>query len=148
AGNFVLARMPVLDTFARLAADRLIVRTFDHEPLLAGLMRVTVSHPDANDRLCTALAEIAGGEAPGLPPPLGGRRARRRRRTRETSIECELALDGSGRARVATGLGFLDHLLTALAFWSLFDLDLRCSGDLWVDEHHSVEDCAIALGDC
>ena len=70
-----------------------------------------------------------------------------RRATRETRIEVRLGLLGGGRARVATGLGFLDHMLTSLAFWSLTDLDLRCSGDLWVDEHHTVEDCAIALGE-
>ena len=60
---------------------------------------------------------------------------------------CGSASLGGGRARVATGLGFLDHMLTSLAFWSLIDLELRCSGDLWIDEHHTVEDCAIALGE-
>jgi imidazoleglycerol phosphate dehydratase HisB len=70
-----------------------------------------------------------------------------RRATRETRIDCVLALDGTGRARIATGLGFLDHLLTALTFWWMVDLDLRCAGDLWIDEHHTLEDCAIALGE-
>jgi histidinol-phosphate aminotransferase len=147
AGNYLLAQLPAPDTFERLAARRLVVRTFAHEPLLADRFRVTVSDPDANDRLCTALAEIAGGEAPAPPAPAGGRRAEVRRATKETRIDCALALDGSGRVRVATGLGFLDHLLTALGFWWMVDLDLRCSGDLWIDEHHTLEDCAIALGE-
>ena len=77
----------------------------------------------------------------------GERTGEVRRATRETRIEVHLGLLGGGRARVTTGLGFLDHMLTSLAFWSLTDLDLRCSGDLWVDEHHTVEDCAIALGE-
>ena len=58
-----------------------------------------------------------------------------------------IGLLGGGHARIATGLGFLDHMLTSLAFWSLTDIELRCQGDLWVDEHHTVEDCAIALGE-
>ena len=77
----------------------------------------------------------------------GERIAEVRRATRETRIEVRLGLLGGGRARVATGLGFLDHMLTSLAFWSLTDIELRCHGDLWVDEHHTVEDCAIALGE-
>jgi imidazoleglycerol-phosphate dehydratase len=55
-------------------------------------------------------------------------------------------VDGTGRARVSTGIGFLDHMLTALACHSLVDLELTCQGDLWVDAHHTVEDVAIALG--
>jgi histidinol-phosphate aminotransferase len=147
AGNYVLARMPTADTFERLAERGLVVRTFVHEPLLAGYLRATVSNPDANDRLIAALAELAGGDAPLSLPPAGGRRAEVRRATKETRIECVLALDGAGRARIATGLGFLDHLLTALTFWWMVDLDLRCAGDLWIDEHHTLEDCAIAIGE-
>jgi histidinol-phosphate aminotransferase len=147
AGNFVLGRLPTPDTFARLAERGLVVRTFAHEPLLAGYFRATVSHPDANDRLCAALAELAGGETRPLERAAGARRGEVRRATKETRIDCRLALDGTGRARVATGLGFLDHLLTALAFWWMVDLDLTCSGDLWIDEHHTLEDCAIALGE-
>jgi imidazoleglycerol-phosphate dehydratase len=68
------------------------------------------------------------------------------RTTAETSISCTVNLDGTGTARVATGLGFLDHMLTALAKHSGIDLDLSCRGDLHVDDHHSAEDCALALG--
>lgn len=68
------------------------------------------------------------------------------RRTRETTIELSLTLDGTGNAEVSTGIGFLDHLLTALAFHARFDLALRCDGDLHVDDHHTAEDSALALG--
>ncbi|MEZ4239516.1 MAG: imidazoleglycerol-phosphate dehydratase HisB [Myxococcota bacterium] len=68
------------------------------------------------------------------------------RRTAETATTCTLALDGTGRAEVATGIGMLDHLLGALARHARFDLALTCEGDLHVDDHHTAEDCALALG--
>lgn len=68
------------------------------------------------------------------------------RRTAETSVKVALALDGSGRCEVATGLGFLDHMLAQLARHARLDLELACEGDLEVDDHHTVEDCALALG--
>lgn len=74
------------------------------------------------------------------------RRAEVRRETKETRIELVLVLDGAGESRVRTGLGFLDHMLTALAKHGGFDLELACAGDLEVDDHHTVEDCALALG--
>ena len=75
-----------------------------------------------------------------------GRTVTLERSTEETSIQLTLDLDGSGRAAVSTGLGFLDHMLTALARHSRIDLELRCTGDLEVDDHHTAEDCALALG--
>ncbi len=74
------------------------------------------------------------------------RRAEIERTTAETAIRLELELDGSGRAEVATGIGFLDHLLSALARHARLDLILTCRGDLEVDDHHTAEDCALALG--
>lgn len=68
------------------------------------------------------------------------------RRTRETEILGELSLDGSGSVAVATGIGFLDHLVTALARHARFDLELAATGDLAIDDHHTVEDCALVLG--
>lgn len=68
------------------------------------------------------------------------------RRTRETEIRLKLNLDGEGISSVDTGLGFFDHMLDALTKHARFDLDLACSGDLEVDDHHTVEDCALALG--
>jgi len=74
------------------------------------------------------------------------RRALVTRKTNETDITVELVLDGRGGADVATGVGFLDHLLMALARHARFDLQLRCAGDLHIDDHHTAEDCALALG--
>jgi len=68
------------------------------------------------------------------------------RKTGETAVAVTLHLDGSGRSRIATGIGFLDHMLDQLARHSLMDLDLQVVGDLQVDGHHSVEDSAIVLG--
>ena len=77
---------------------------------------------------------------------MGGRTAVIRRETRETSISLSLNLDGSGVSNIATGIGFLDHLLTALATHARFDLEVSCRGDLHIDDHHSAEDCGLALG--
>lgn len=68
------------------------------------------------------------------------------RRTRETSVDVSLTIDGEGRSEIATGIGFLDHLLGALAKHARFDLTLRCEGDLQIDDHHTAEDCALTLG--
>jgi imidazoleglycerol-phosphate dehydratase len=74
------------------------------------------------------------------------RGARIERNTSETQIELTLELDGSGQARVETGIGFFDHMLTLFARHGLFDLQLRAVGDLHVDFHHTVEDVGIVLG--
>ncbi len=68
------------------------------------------------------------------------------RATRETDIRLRLAIDGTGRAEVRTGVGFLDHMLELFARHGLFDLSVACRGDLAVDDHHSTEDVGICLG--
>lgn len=68
------------------------------------------------------------------------------RSTRETSISLELRLDGAGEASVKSGVGFLDHMISAMARFARFDVVLLCKGDLEVDDHHSAEDCAIVIG--
>lgn len=75
------------------------------------------------------------------------RTAERSRETAETEIECVLDLDGSGDSEIETGIGFFDHMLTAFATHGLFDLTLQCEGDTEIDDHHTVEDVAIVLGD-
>jgi imidazoleglycerol phosphate dehydratase HisB/histidinol-phosphate/aromatic aminotransferase/cobyric acid decarboxylase-like protein len=144
SANFFLVDTgrPALEVFAELAAQGLVVRTFG-DPLLAQSIRISPALPDDNDRLLAAL----GAAPPPRPPAEAGRAALVDRRTRETEVRCRLAIDGSGTARVTTGIGFLDHMLTALACHALFDLELTCQGDLWVDAHHTVEDVAIALGE-
>ena len=70
------------------------------------------------------------------------------RATAETSIDVRVDLDGTGSYAVSTGIGFLDHMLEQLSRHSLIDLDVKTIGDLHVDQHHSVEDTALAIGDC
>ncbi len=74
------------------------------------------------------------------------RRATVERRTKETEVTASVGLDGSGRCAVATGIGFLDHMLEQLARHSLIDLDVKTVGDLHIDAHHTTEDTAITLG--
>jgi imidazoleglycerol-phosphate dehydratase len=69
------------------------------------------------------------------------------RTTRETSIRLVLDLDGAGTTTIKTGIGFLDHLLDALGRHARFDLKLTCDGDLQVDDHHTAEDCGLAMGE-
>ncbi len=68
------------------------------------------------------------------------------RRTAETDITVTVNLDGTGRRRIATGIGFFDHMLDQLARHSLIDMEIRCEGDRHIDDHHSVEDVGITLG--
>jgi imidazoleglycerol-phosphate dehydratase/histidinol-phosphatase len=69
------------------------------------------------------------------------------RETRETKVKGSISLDGTGKADISTGLGFLDHMLDQLVFHGGMNLALKTEGDLWVDEHHTIEDTAIALGE-
>jgi histidinol-phosphate aminotransferase len=130
--NFVLVRTDpaVAD---RLEAEGLVVRRFPDA------IRITVRLPAENDLILAALGA--------QPAPSRDRSALVLRTTAETALRVALDLDGRGRARVATGVGFLDHLLTLLAFHGGLDLELVAGGDLEVDEHHTVEDVLAALGD-
>ena len=78
--------------------------------------------------------------------PTKTRAAEVRRKTKETDVRVALMLDGTCRSRIVTGLAFLDHMLELFARHGLFDLEVECRGDLEVDDHHSVEDIAICLG--
>jgi histidinol-phosphate aminotransferase len=134
AGNFLLLRVEDADALAdELESQGLVLRRYP-----SGL-RFTIRLPAENDRLLAAL---------GAPAEMSLRRsAVVVRNTAETSIRVSLALDGEGRARIDTGVGFLDHLLTLLAFHSGTDLELIAGGDLEVDEHHTVEDVLATLGE-
>lgn len=131
AGNFVLvhSREPLGE---RLEREGMVVRVFP------GAIRITPRRPSENDLLLRALGAEPGETA--------GREATVLRTSTETALRITLGLDGSGRGRVVTGIGFLDHLLTLLGFHAGFDLDVVAGGDLGVDEHHLVEDVLAALG--
>ena len=68
------------------------------------------------------------------------------RKTKETDIQLSLNIRGSNNINIATGIGFFDHMLTSLAFWGNWDLDLKCKGDLYIDTHHTIEDVGLSLG--
>jgi imidazoleglycerol-phosphate dehydratase len=85
----------------------------------------------------------------GHPPPAKGgkvRKAKIERTTKETDIRLALTVDGKGRYKISTGIRFFDHMLELFAHHGGFDLDLKATGDLDVDQHHTVEDVGIALG--
>jgi histidinol-phosphate aminotransferase/imidazoleglycerol-phosphate dehydratase/histidinol-phosphatase len=132
--NFVLVRVEGAPELAdRLEAEGLVVRRFPDA------IRITALLPAENDRILAALGAV--------PASAAGRSALVVRTTAETALRISLALDGAGRARVVTGIGFLDHLLALLAFHGRVDLEVVAGGDLDVDEHHTVEDVLAALGD-
>ena len=131
AGNFVWIRSTE-DLAERLEVQGIVVRRFPEG------IRMTLRRPTENDIVLRAL-----GAEPG--PPVG-REATLIRTSTETALRISLALDGTGRSHVATGIGFLDHLLTLLAFHAGFDLECVAGGDLDVDEHHTVEDVLAAFG--
>ena len=92
-----------------------------------------------------AIAPTSAGAKTEAGSPLP-RSADLKRKTRETDVTVKLALDGSGKATVSTGVPFLDHMLDSFARHGFFDLEIAAAGDLAVDEHHTVEDVGIVLG--
>ncbi len=75
------------------------------------------------------------------------RKAIVKRKTAETDISVELTLDGEGKSKIESGIGFFDHMLTLFSRHGFFDLNVKCDGDIYVDGHHSIEDIGIAMGD-
>jgi len=93
------------------------------------------------------LFDLAGVSRSAAASLEAGRFGRCERKTRETTIIAEVDIDGSGESQVSTGIGFLDHMISALSKHSRINISLKCDGDLHVDDHHSVEDCALTLGE-
>ena len=134
AGNFLLLRVEKADELAdELESKGLVLRRYPNG------LRFTVRLPAENDRLLEALGVAAA--------PSPRRTGLVIRTTAETGVRVSLALDGQGRARIDTGVGFLDHLLNLLAFHGGIDLEILAGGDLEVDEHHTVEDVLSTLGE-
>jgi imidazoleglycerol-phosphate dehydratase len=99
------------------------------------------ANPAGHDERTSAVPNTTG-----ISPVTKLRRGSVNRQTSETTVDLKLLLDGSGTADVATGVGFFDHMLTLLARHSLIDLEVKASGDLHVDAHHTVEDVGICFG--
>ena len=153
--NFVLCRLEGRtgrELAGALAEVGILIRGFS-APALEDAVRITVGRPEQHDALLAALRSILSGQAPdrdllsrASAAHPEGRRASVERRTRETDVSITLGLDGTGKYESDTGLGFLDHMLAQIAAHGLFDLQVRARGDLHIDEHHTVEDVAIVLG--
>jgi histidinol-phosphate aminotransferase len=109
-------------------------------------VRITVGSPQENDRLIRALQAYGGEENEDGEEKNGGRQAKVERSTSETQIAVTLRLDGKGKGDIRTGLPFFDHMLDQLARHGGMDLSIRTKGDLEIDEHHTIEDTALALG--
>ena len=140
AGNFLLVRvMDVNESYQQLLQAGVVVRNRSHEPLCDNCLRITIGTRAQNDQL---LAVLAGQ----VLTALNRRAASCRRHTAETNILVELDLDGQGRSTIHSGVGFLDHMLTLFAKHSGINLTVQASGDLEVDEHHTIEDAALTLG--
>ena len=172
-GNFVLAEFDDTDKiWDGLAEDGIGIRKFTGNPLLNNRVRITCPViPSDYLKLAQSLCRVTGADfeaekvklgqalkpehvadeptetiSPTSSPQEDDRTWSIHRETKETNISIDLNLDGTGKTEIETGIGFLDHMLTALAFHSRMDLVLKCGGDLYVDDHHTAEDCALALG--
>jgi histidinol-phosphate aminotransferase len=156
AANFVLVNAGSKERCARIVAALktrgVLVRDRSSDPGLAGWFRVSPGTLEDvarfEEAFAASLAELDGRAAPAAPAPAPrARSAQVRRDTRETRIQLRLALDGAGRGDVHGPIGFFDHLLEAFAKHGLFDLGLAVAGDVHVDQHHTVEDVGIVLGE-
>lgn len=131
---------------ASLAAQGILVRSFS-DPALEDAVRITVGRPDQNEALLKVLnAQYAMTDFSILDLQSPSRQSSVHRQTHETDVAVTLDLEGSGCYETDTGLGFFDHMLAQFATHGLFDLVVQARGDLEVDEHHTIEDVAITLG--
>jgi imidazoleglycerol-phosphate dehydratase len=134
--NFIFCRVldrPAIEIKRALESQGILVRTFS-KPGMEGLL----THRGGATRSDRCVGGCIAED--------GMRTAAVARKTSETEIEVMLDLDGTGRCEIATGVGFLDHMLTHIAVHGLFDLTVRAAGDLEVDPHHTVEDVALCVG--
>lgn len=168
-GNFILAKFNDADSIWKgLAEDGVGVRIFTENAYLENQLRITCpTRPADYLQLAQSLCRLCNVDFESQKNSIGlahtkilketpsprrqdatetSRVWTSNRQTKETAIDLTINLDGSGLIEIETGIGFLDHMLTALAFHAGFDLQLKCDGDLHVDDHHTAEDCALALG--
>jgi histidinol-phosphate aminotransferase/imidazoleglycerol-phosphate dehydratase/histidinol-phosphatase len=124
-----------LQKFGILARDR------DRE--VSNAVRLSIGTPEENNLVLQAL----GVELAQTTPVAVSRLFSFRRETKETSIDVTVNLDGKNFLEITTGIGFFDHMLCQLAAHGGFGLELHCKGDLQIDQHHTIEDCALALGE-
>lgn len=155
--NFLLVRFDNPDeVYERLLSGGVIVRNRSRVPGCEGCLRVTVGTPAENDRLLRLLAGPECGDRSGDRTAvarrsgtenLGERHVRIVRDTKETKVALELDLDSCGLSRISTGLPFFDHMLEQIPNHGGVSLAIEAKGDLQVDEHHTIEDVGIVLGE-
>ncbi|QEG25224.1 imidazoleglycerol-phosphate dehydratase HisB [Mariniblastus fucicola] len=166
-GNFILAEFADAEkVWEQLAEQGIAVRIFPNSDLLKGKLRITCPTSQGDlvrlgrslAKACDADVDVIqdvvmpdhyaaeAGSTDATQSPEEKFTSSTNRETKETNIQIELDLYGTGQTEISTGIGFLDHMLTALAFHSSMDLKLICDGDLHIDDHHTAEDCALALG--
>ena len=145
--NFLLVRFDAPDeVYERLLAGGVIVRNRSKVPGCEGCLRITVGTPAENDRLLRLLG-TSTARRPGMEI-LGERHVRIVRNTKETSVSLELDLDTMDKkAAISTGLPFFDHMLEQIPNHGGVSLSINAQGDLQVDEHHTIEDVGIVLGE-
>ena len=149
--NFLLVRFRDKDmVFRGLMRNGIIVRDRSSAYGCSGCLRITIGTPEENDRLLEALGAGPSGAADGRAAAAGAtdRTASCCRKTGETTVCVRVNLDRFRSPRISTGLRFFDHMLEQIGCHAGISLDVICYGDIDVDDHHSVEDVAIALGDC
>ena len=140
--NFVLLRVKNAQEFLeKCLKGNFIVRDQSKQPGLNNCVRVAIGSRDQMDRLLGVLQGNVSSST------VSDRIASVTRKTNETSISVRIDLDSTSPILIATGLPFLDHMIEQIARHGCFALELECQGDMDVEAHHSVEDCAIALGD-
>ena len=139
--NYLLVQVSDADGLCAAARKAgIILRNQSHQPGLAGCIRISIGSADDMARV---LAFMRGED--GEQPP-AERVASKVRKTSETAIDVSVNLDRKGPVSINTGVGFYDHMLDQIAKHAGFSMTLECDGDLHIDPHHTIEDCAIALG--
>ncbi len=146
--NFLLVKFTDPNAVYRYLIEKgIIVRNRNNVPGCAGCLRISVGRKNENELLLKALEGYGSPDGVEIDVPEPGRVAKISRKTAETSIEVELNLDGGEDSQIDTGLKFFDHMLYQIVHHAGVKLNIRCKGDLEVDEHHTMEDVAIVLGE-